>query len=145
MWMPEHYHASRPGEPLATMAQPDTDTANTPTLVVAAGLPTLLSVFDLSIELQAALILDARQRDVQEQDSRTLARLLDRCYTRVAPGGIHRLGVRLARLRGRWPLTLLLLADVGQVTSLVRQVRETFGMSVRVVEWQSNALERERL
>lgn len=90
-------------------------------ILIAAGL-SATEVFDLAVARGVAIVLDV-QNDGRTGD--TLARLLDKCYSRAACNHFDRV---LAKMADAWRghnATILVLADADQVepiTSAVQRV-----------------------
>ena len=117
---------------------------NTPRVIVASGLPSSAAVLNLSIELQVAMILDARRADARGQDTDAMAHLLGRSYARVTAGSrcrvAERLTQRVNRLLALAPLTILVLADAGESEYIARRLRESLGASAHVEEHPRSSL-----
>jgi len=117
---------------------------NTPRVIVASGLPSSAAVLDLSIELQVAMILDARRADARGQDTDAIAHLLGRSYARVTAGSrcrvAERLTQRVNRLLALAPLTILVLTDACESEYIARRLRESLGASAHVKEYPRSSL-----
>jgi hypothetical protein len=111
-------------------------------IIVTAGLGAPSAVFDLSVEAQVAMVIDARQRDVGEQDVQALTRLLGRYYARAARNGsgdpwvVSKLAQVMARASSS--LTILVLADDEHAPGLARHLQQAIRPSCVTLQVGAN-------